>query len=290
MKLFKSFTAILLTVIIAMSLTETAEAGFFPDTIGHWAEDYIECAYSDGYLNSDDDGNFHLDEKLTAAQLVEILSKALNLPEHPVIYLNVKITKWYYEEAKEKEELQRQERLKNPNSPEYKAEKERVLKLVTSEYAGDYTTKWAEEHDYTAEEKEFWINVKDYSSSGKYLIWVNITNQRCNIFEGSRGQWKLIRTCIVGTGANGTSTPRGTWKVTYHDSDGWTTDTYTVKPVVGFKGGGYAFHSRLYYPRTETLKDTSIGFPVSHGCVRMLDEDIKWIYDNIPDGTTVVVY
>jgi lipoprotein-anchoring transpeptidase ErfK/SrfK len=59
---------------------------------------------------------------------------------------------------------------------------------------------------------------------------------------------------------------------------------------VGFKGGGYAFHSRLRYPGTQTISDPSIGFPVSHGCVRMFQEDIDWLFDTIPVETTVVVY
>jgi lipoprotein-anchoring transpeptidase ErfK/SrfK len=50
------------------------------------------------------------------------------------------------------------------------------------------------------------------------------------------------------------------------------------------------FHSRLYYPGTTTVNDARIGFPVSHGCIRMYTEDVEWFYDNIPVGTTVVVY
>ena len=68
-------------------------------------------------------------------------------------------------------------------------------------------------------------------------------------------------------------------------------DTYTVRPVVGFyPGTGYAFHSRLCYPGTDTEYDFSAGYPVSHGCVRMYKNDIKWIYNNIPVGTTVAIY
>jgi len=62
--------------------------------------------------------------------------------------------------------------------------------------------------------------------------------------------------------------------------------------VVNFKtGSGYAFHSRLYNPGwSETFTDARIGFPVSHGCLRMYSEDVQWMYDNIPIGTTVVVF
>lgn len=168
---------------------------------------------------------------------------------------------------------------------------ERVLKLVTLGYQGNYTLKWANEHDYTEADKTTWINAKGYSSSTDYIIWVNLSMQRVNVFQGSVGDWKLVYSCIVGTGATGRDTPIGTWTITYKLLAGWTTSTYTVKPVVGFKQDtGYAFHSRLYYPGTSTLSDASIGYPVSHGCVRMYENDIKYIYDTIPFGTTVVVY
>ena len=171
------------------------------------------------------------------------------------------------------------------------AEADRVLKLVTLGYTGNYTLKWAQAHDYTEAEKETFVNAKEYSSSTDYLVWVNLSMQRVNIFKGSTGAWDLIYSCIVGTGAPGRGTPIGVWKTTYKAWGGWTTATYTVKPVVGFKDNtGYAFHSRLFYPGTTKLSDSSIGYPVSHGCVRMYEADIQYIYNNIPLGTTVVVY
>jgi lipoprotein-anchoring transpeptidase ErfK/SrfK len=57
-----------------------------------------------------------------------------------------------------------------------------------------------------------------------------------------------------------------------------------------YPGTGYAFHSRLYYPNGKTLKDSSIGWPVSAGCIRMLDADINYLYNYIPNGTAVLIY
>lgn len=33
-----------------------------------------------------------------------------------------------------------------------------------------------------------------------------------------------------------------------------------------------------------------LGIPASHGCVRLKDEDAKWFYENIPEGTMVVIH
>jgi hypothetical protein len=165
-----------------------------------------------------------------------------------------------------------------------------VLKTVTSKYAGDYTLNWALNNDYDAKTKTVFVNAKGYSSTSQYLVWISLTYQRVNVFQGSKGNWTLIHEYLCGTGAND-CTPRGVWTVFGRTAAGWTTSTYNCRPVVNFKtGSGYAFHSRLYDPTHSYLTDASIGFPVSHGCIRMYDDDVKWLYDNLPIGTTVVVY
>jgi lipoprotein-anchoring transpeptidase ErfK/SrfK len=150
---------------------------------------------------------------------------------------------------------------------------------------------WAEANDLSAYEKEVWVNAKGYKSKTAYMIWINLAYQRVNIFEGSEHNWELIRSCIVGTGGPGHGTATGVCATTYKQIAGWTTSRYTCRPVVRFREGtGYAFHSRLYYPGSDRLTDDRIGFPVSAGCIRMYDEDIWYIFDNIPEGTTVVIH
>ena len=167
----------------------------------------------------------------------------------------------------------------------------RVLNLVSSTYRGNYTTSYAVNNDYKAYEKETWVNAKGYSSNSNYLVWINRAYQHVNVFTGSKGSWKLTKSFVVGTGAPGTETPVGVTKVTYKLKAGWTTSTYTVRPVVGFyPDTGYAFHSRLCTPKTDKEYDFSSGYPVSHGCVRMQKNDINWIYDNVPIGSTVVIF
>lgn len=47
-------------------------------------------------------------------------------------------------------------------------------------------------------------------------------------------------------------------------------------------GNGYLLHG--------TPHEGSIGQPVTHGCVRLADEDIEWLYENVPLGTRVYIY
>lgn len=47
-------------------------------------------------------------------------------------------------------------------------------------------------------------------------------------------------------------------------------------------GDGYLLHGTPY-------KD-SIGMAATHGCIRLRDEDIEWLYDHVPVGTKVYIY
>jgi hypothetical protein len=47
-------------------------------------------------------------------------------------------------------------------------------------------------------------------------------------------------------------------------------------------GSGYLIHGTPHYG--------SIGRASTHGCIRLADDDIAWLYDNVPVGTRVYIY
>jgi hypothetical protein len=47
-------------------------------------------------------------------------------------------------------------------------------------------------------------------------------------------------------------------------------------------GDGYLLHGTPY--------QESIGLAATHGCVRLRDEDIEWLYEHVPIGTKVYIY
>ena len=56
--------------------------------------------------------------------------------------------------------------------------------------------------------------------------------------------------------------------------------------------GNYLFHS---VPRDENWvvkkeEEDKIGSPASHGCIRLKENDAKWIYDNVPENTMVIIH
>ena len=56
----------------------------------------------------------------------------------------------------------------------------------------------------------------------------------------------------------------------------------------------YLFHSVPYYTQhkddLEYVEFNKLGTQASLGCIRLMVVDVKWIYDNCPIGTTVVIY
>lgn len=152
------------------------------------------------------------------------------------------------------------------------------------------TSNFTESGDYTDSEKEIFVNAKGYDSSTGYLIWINPKRQKVNIFVGSRFKWKLLKAFPCATGANITPTPMGVYKYVARDT-AWIKPDYQVRPILYFDiYRGLAFHSRLYSPDGSRLIDATIGRPASHGCIRMYDEDVRWMESDLPFKTTVVVY
>ena len=130
-----------------------------------------------------------------------------------------------------------------------------------------------------------------YSSATQYLIMVDTSRHVVGVFEGSQGNWELIDMFPCGDGAPETPTPLGVFDITerfvYFDS-GSARCWYAT----GFVDSYYLFHSILYYQESApiTVMDPTVGQAVSHGCVRLPLAKCKWIYDNVPRHSAVVIY
>lgn len=146
-----------------------------------------------------------------------------------------------------------------------------------------YTTK-----DYAPQLKEQWVNQKGYSSTTQYLVWCNLYTQHVNVFTGSKGNWKLVFTSQCASGTNYTPTPLEVTKI-YYKTYRWAYAAYYVHHISVFDGSR-GFHSMLYCYNSYVLYSTTMGRPASHGCVRMPDEGIMYLWDKVPVNTTVVIY
>lgn len=288
-------------------------AGFSDVSADHPYYTAIMTAAAQGWIGGFGDGTFRPNESLTRTQAVAIFNKILGRTgdktteqqmDERYTFSDVAKGFWGYQAIMEAATTHAYKKSGDAEAwSEYShkytdsvswesstsvVSASKITNKITSTYSGDYTQKY--NIDYSTGLKESYINGKGYSSKTKYLVWVSRQNQKVYVFSGSKQNWKLIKTFICGTGADKTPTPTGVTYITYREK-GWNHDTYSCKPVVRFyPNTGYAFHSRLYYPNYNGLKDKRIGFPISAGCVRMLDTDITYLYKNIPNNSTVVIY
>ena len=130
-----------------------------------------------------------------------------------------------------------------------------------------------------------------------YVLKVSIDDQRVYAYAPDRnGDYtELVRTMKCSTGRNSSPTPTGT----FQDGTGpgarwhyftkfscWAQYAYYIQ-------GDIMFHSVLYGSRDGAVTQSSVnhlGSKASHGCVRLSVEDAKWIWNNCPAHTKVVIY
>lgn len=135
-------------------------------------------------------------------------------------------------------------------------------------------------------------NLKGYSDKKTvYSIDVNITSQKIKVLKGD----KVIKEMICSTGILGnsdTETPLGTFyiqsKGEYFFSNKYQEGgRYYVKFF-----SNYLIHSIPVDKKGNIIEEErkKIGSPVSHGCIRVSLEDSKWIYNNVPQESQVMIH
>lgn len=130
---------------------------------------------------------------------------------------------------------------------------------------------------------------QSYGSSTKWLILVDTKKNKVGIYSGSKNNWIQAKYWSCTSGARRTPTVKGTFTVKGKGLR-FGSSSYTCWYYTQFYGN-YLFHSVLYKPGSKTtIKDGRLGINASHGCVRLSLSNAKWIYDNIPKGTKVVIY
>lgn len=133
------------------------------------------------------------------------------------------------------------------------------------------------------------INTLNIESNTSYLIYVNLNDQKTYVYEGSSNNWTLEKDFPCSSGIESEATPKGVYTITGR-GDWFYSDEYEQggKYWVQF-WGDYLFHSLPYDETQNTIVDYTLGVPASHGCIRLAVEDSKWLFENMPDDTKVII-
>ena len=102
-----------------------------------------------------------------------------------------------------------------------------------------------------------------------------------------------VRAMVCSTGRAGFDTPPGAFTVSNRAAWMYMVDGSYGQYATRFNGA-ILFHSVCYNRRDPstlmTYEYNMLGGYASRGCVRLQTADAKWVFDNLPAGTKVVVY
>jgi len=142
----------------------------------------------------------------------------------------------------------------------------------------------------TRTDLEAFVNDNNYTSSTDFLIITDINRQKTHVFTKKSQNWTLIRTFSCSTGINASPTTRGIFTIS--DRGSWF---YSDRLASGAKywlrfNGQYLFHSIPMDKHKNIISgEDTVGKKRSSGCVRLITNDARWLFENIPSGTAVII-
>ena len=137
---------------------------------------------------------------------------------------------------------------------------------------------------------ESFVNSNGYISDTIFLLLADINRQKIHVFTSSNQKWKLKKSFDCSTGLNSSPTTRGNFVIS--ERGPWF---YSERLSSGAKfwmrfNGQYLIHSIPMDKNSIPIPgEDVVGEKRSNGCIRLLMNDTKWLYDNVPDGTAVII-
>lgn len=132
-------------------------------------------------------------------------------------------------------------------------------------------------------------------SDAPYLFKVNRTQNIVIAYaKDANGDYTVPKKAMVCSVGMDGKTPTGTYttpgtKYEWRLLSGNVYGQYATRI-----NGPYLFHSVPYFTKDKSNLEyeeyNKLGSAASLGCIRLSVEDAKWVYENCPEGTTVVIY
>ena len=139
---------------------------------------------------------------------------------------------------------------------------------------------------------QFLTNTKPSTQTAINRITISLSSKKMKCYSNG----KLVRTMDCAVGKSSTPTPQGQFPVVnkiknrpYYKENipGGAPNNPLGKYWVGLKVGKY---NGNVYAIHGTNDESSVGKAVSHGCIRLHDYDILWLYNNVLIGCVVVIH
>lgn len=136
------------------------------------------------------------------------------------------------------------------------------------------------------------------STSSKFdtpFVVIDKSSNQLMFFRGER--W--VATLPVATGKTSDLTPTGEFRIVvkgvfpdwYNRATGMIVKGGTTENPLGSRWMGLDVPGTdgYYYGIHGTNNEESIGRYITEGCIRMANNDVEWLYDQVPLGTSVLI-
>ncbi|MDQ7794663.1 MAG: L,D-transpeptidase [bacterium] len=135
---------------------------------------------------------------------------------------------------------------------------------------------------------DLWLSLETEELPGYWLEVCLTPPQVVRVHHGR----ELIRVMAASAGGADKPTPAGVFRVGGRGESFWN-PRYGEGAYywVRFQGS-YLFHSVPFDATGDiiALEELKLGWPASHGCVRLDLVNARWLYENVPDGSPVIIH
>ncbi|MBE6082120.1 MAG: hypothetical protein E7205_05455 [Tissierellaceae bacterium] len=126
-------------------------------------------------------------------------------------------------------------------------------------------------------------------NSSEWVLMFTEEDQTLKIYKNG----KIEKTSLGSSGEWDNFTPKGVFQIEKDRRGDWAyipRFEQGIKYWVGFKDS-YLFHSLPFDENKKLIQEEAekLGTPASHGCIRLPVEIAKYIYDNVPEGSIVII-
>lgn len=138
--------------------------------------------------------------------------------------------------------------------------------------------------------KDWYFITKELDETTQW-IEVALTQEQQKVYI-RQGKNKLIKEMICSGGTKDQPTIMGTYYL-QNRGNKFFSERFNEGALYWIRiKDQYLFHSIPRDRKWNIIKEEleKIGKPASHGCIRLIDDDAKWVYENIEDKTMVIIH
>ncbi len=137
---------------------------------------------------------------------------------------------------------------------------------------------------------------RNVGSSTGWIVLTDTGNFRTMVFRKRSGNdpWSMEMDALCGVGAVGMDTSYGYHRILRKrpfKDNGWEIEYYLIDYII-VRDEAQSYHSIIYRSGTNdrVVTGSGLGTRVSHGCIRLPKENVKFIFDNCPLYSSIYIY